>query len=118
MKQHDRIDFQETFALIIKPETIRLILSIAMTNNWKLRQLDVANVFLHGILKEIVNMRQPSKFHDKTHPDFVCRLLQSIYGLKQSPGAWFHRLHDFFIDIRIQGRYHKSVSVCLHRRKR
>lgn len=56
MGQLDGIDFWETFALVIKPTTIRLILSIAVTNGWELRHLDVSNTFLHGILNDKVFM--------------------------------------------------------------
>jgi len=43
----------------VKAATIRLVLSLAVSNNWSLRQLDVKNVFLHGLLEEEVFMRQP-----------------------------------------------------------
>jgi hypothetical protein len=46
------VDFDETFSSVIKPPTVRLILSLAISLNWPLRQLDVKNAFLHGTLKE------------------------------------------------------------------
>ena len=52
--QQAGIDYHETFSLVIKLATVRLILAIAMSCNWSLRQLDVANAFLHGLLKEDV----------------------------------------------------------------
>ena len=53
------IDFDETFSPVIKPPTVRLILSLAVQFNWPLRQLDVRNAFLHGMLREEVFMVQP-----------------------------------------------------------
>ena len=53
------IDFEETFSPFIKPPTVRLILSLPVSLNWPLRQLDVKNTFLHGTLKEEVYMTQP-----------------------------------------------------------
>uniref|UniRef100_A0A2N9IZW0 Integrase catalytic domain-containing protein n=1 Tax=Fagus sylvatica TaxID=28930 RepID=A0A2N9IZW0_FAGSY len=46
------VDFDETFSPVIKPPTVRLVLSLAVSLNWPLRQLDVKNAFLHGALKE------------------------------------------------------------------
>ena len=83
------MDFDETFSLVVKPPTVRLILLLAVSLNWPLRQLDVKNVFLHGILKEEVYMVQPQGYTDPSHPSHVCKLLKSIYGLKQAPRAWF-----------------------------
>lgn len=50
--QQHGVDFEETFSPIIKPVTIRLILSLAVTYNWSIKQLDFSNAFLHGTLQE------------------------------------------------------------------
>nr|GEW83224.1 hypothetical protein [Tanacetum cinerariifolium] len=53
------IDFHETFSPVVKSTTIRVVLSLAVTNNWPLCQLDVHNAFLYRNIKERVYMKQP-----------------------------------------------------------
>lgn len=85
MRQIEGVDVEETFASVIKPSTIRLVLSIAVSQGWSLRQLDISNAFLNGILEEDVFMLQPPGFHDARFPDRICHLKKSLYGLKRSP---------------------------------
>jgi hypothetical protein len=52
----------------------------------------VQNTFLHGVLEEEVYLRHTSGYEDTQHPNYVCRLDKTIYGLKQTPHAWYSRL--------------------------
>ena len=72
---------------MVKPATIRAVLSIAASRAWPIHQLDVKNVFLHGDLEETVYCQQPPSFVDPVFPDHVCLLQRSLYGLKQAPRA-------------------------------
>ena len=52
--QQHSIDYDETFSPVVKPATIRVVLSIAASYSWLIHQLDVKNAFLHGHLEETV----------------------------------------------------------------
>lgn len=80
------LDFHETFSPVVKPATIRTVLTVALNFSWKFFQIDVDNAFLNGFLKEDVFIKQLSGFE---HPNsnLVCRLNKAIYGLKQAPRA-------------------------------
>ena len=79
-------DYGNTFSPVAKISYVRLLLSMAAMCFWPLYQLDIKNVFLHGDLAEEVYMEQPPGLSG-----LVCRLRRSLYGLKQSPRAWFGR---------------------------
>ena len=100
--QQEGVDYLEISSPVIKPRTIRLVLTIGVTYGWHIHQLDVRNAFLNGILQEEVYMAQPPGFVDPTFPSHVCRLHKSLYGLKQAPRAWYNRLSEFLISIGFQ----------------
>jgi histone deacetylase 1/2 len=98
-KQRYGLDYEDTFSPVVKAATIRTVLSIAVSRGWSLRQLDVQNAFLHGILEEEVYMQQPPGFVEKSKENYVCKLDKALYGLKQAPRAWYSRLSTKLIDL-------------------
>lgn len=97
--QRPEVDFSETFSPVINPATIRLMLSLAVTNGWTIHQLDINNAFLQGSLTEDVYMTQPQGFVDKDKPTHVCKLRKALYGLKQAPRAWYNELRTFLLSF-------------------
>ncbi|GJT33877.1 ribonuclease H-like domain-containing protein [Tanacetum coccineum] len=93
--QLEGVDVDETFSPVVKPRTIRTVLSLAASRHWPIHQLDVKNAFLHGDLSETVYMHQPPGFWDSSRPNYVCLLQRSFYGLKQAPRAWFQRFASY-----------------------
>ena len=93
------MDYGETFSPVVKPATIRVVLSLAAAQAWPINQLDVKNTFLHGHLQETVYCQQPSGFVDSQLPHHVCRLNKSLYGLKQAPSTWFTRFATYLLSI-------------------
>ncbi|WJZ97935.1 hypothetical protein VitviT2T_016503 [Vitis vinifera] len=86
------IDYTETFAPVAKINIVRVLLSLAANLDWPLQQFDVKNVFLHGKLSEEVYMDlPPGCMVSEKQCQKVCKLKKSLYGLKQSPRAWFGR---------------------------
>ena len=85
------IDYQETFAPVAKINTVCVLLSLAANLDWSLYQLDVKNAFLNGDLEEEVYTDIPAGLETTLNFNKVCRLRKSLYGLKQSPRAWFER---------------------------
>jgi hypothetical protein len=91
---------------VAKINTIWVLLSLAANLEWPLQQFDVKNAFLHGDLEEKVYMDFPLGFSTSSESGKVCRLRKSLYGLKQSPRAWFGR---FTHSMRKYG-YYQSQS--------
>ena len=97
-KKRYGIDYEDTFSPVVEAATMHIVLSVTVSRGWSLRQLDVKNVFLHGVRKEEVYMRQPPGIEDPNASRHICKLYKALYGLKQAPRAWFSRqsskLHD------------------------
>jgi len=90
--QVEGLDFDETFALVARLKSIRLLLGVACILKFKLFQMDVKSEFLNRYLHEEVYVEQPKRFIDPSFPNHVYKLKKALYGLKQAPKAWYERL--------------------------
>ena len=101
----------------MKPAIVRTMLSLALSRQWPIHQLDVKNAFLHGTLQETVYCVQPSGFEDSAHPEFVYHLNKSLYGLKQAPRAWYSRFATHLLSLGfVEAK--SDTSLCLSARLR
>jgi hypothetical protein len=89
--QREGVDFTEVFAPVSKHTSLRALLAIVNADNLHLKQLDVKTAFLNGELDEVIYMSQPPGYHEGG-PDISCHLHKALYGLRQAPRAWHHRL--------------------------
>jgi len=91
-RQRQGVDYFEVFAHTGKYKTLRVALSIAASQDMELNQLDVPSAFVRAELEEDVYMEMPPGFEQ---PGMVCKLLKSLYGLKQSPRNWYMLCSSF-----------------------
>ncbi|GJZ26305.1 retrovirus-related pol polyprotein from transposon TNT 1-94 [Tanacetum coccineum] len=91
-RQEEGIDFEESFAPVVRIEAIRIFIANAASKNMTIYQMDVKTTFLNGELKEEVYVSQPEGFVDPDHPSHVYRLKKALYGLKKAPRGIRHRL--------------------------
>eukprot|EP00271_Cylindrocystis_brebissonii_P021026 TRINITY_DN732_c0_g1_i3.p1 TRINITY_DN732_c0_g1~~TRINITY_DN732_c0_g1_i3.p1 ORF type:complete len:1491 (-),score=166.73 TRINITY_DN732_c0_g1_i3:1047-5519(-) len=123
--QKEGLDYFETFAPVVKLAALRLLLSFACLFSWIIEASDVDSAFLNGILKETIFMKQPEGFTCKGYEAKVCRLLKTLYGLKQAARGWneefvsfmisqgFHSLHSE-PSIFIRGSGSDFIAVAFH----
>src|ERR1051325_5690794 len=90
--QKYEFDYNETFSPVVKPATIKVLLTLALTYEWEVQQIDINNAFLNGALEEEVYMMQPLGF-ENANKSLVCKLNRALYGLNQAPRSWYDKLH-------------------------
>lgn len=97
--QKKGLDYFETFAPVVKLTSVRFLL--ALIAHWDLEaiQLDVETAFLNGKLDAEVYVVQPEGFYDHSQPTAVCKLKRTLYGLKQSPRAWYQKFRGTLVMI-------------------
>ena len=92
--QMEGVDYEETFSPVAMLKSIRFLLSIVAALDYEIWQMDVKTAFLNGYLDESIYMMQPEGFIVEGQEQKVCKLLRSIYGLKQASRSWNLRFDE------------------------
>src|SRR5277367_6269862 len=110
--QRPGYDYMETFSPVVRMDTLRAILALVAEEGLKMQQMDVKGAYLNGTLQETIYMRQPEGCEDGT--DRVCRLIKSLYGLKQAGREWNNELDR---KLKIHGYEHLFADPCAYIRR-
>ena len=105
------IDYDETFFPVVKFQSIRILLALAVQNDMLLHQMDVVTAFLNGTLEEEIYMQQPDGYIQQGKEHLVCKLKKFLYGLKQSPRCWNKVFTEFMESIGFQ---QSSADPCIY----
>ncbi|CAL1370826.1 unnamed protein product [Linum trigynum] len=100
------VDFWDTFSLVAKQNSVKLLIKLAAAKHWHLHQMDVSNAFLNGFLDEEIYMELPPRLNQL--PEYkgkVCKLQKSLYGMKQASRQWFVRLTDVLLKLGFKQSY-------------
>nr|GEV63369.1 retrovirus-related Pol polyprotein from transposon TNT 1-94 [Tanacetum cinerariifolium] len=92
------INYEEVFAPVARIEAIRLFLAYASFMGFMVYQMDIKSAFLYGIIEEEVYVCQPPGFEDPDYPEKVYKVVKALYGLHQSPRAWYETLANYLLE--------------------
>jgi hypothetical protein len=105
------VDYQDTYAPVVRFSTIRTLLAFAIQHNMTIHQMDVVTAFLNGSLEEEIYMDQPEGYVQLGQEHLVCRLKKSLYGLKQSPRCWNTTFATFMESV---GSRQSTADPCVY----
>jgi Reverse transcriptase (RNA-dependent DNA polymerase) len=100
--QEAELDYDETFAPVIRIDSIRTLFAISASNDLVIIQVDCKNAFLHSKSDYNIYVQQPEGFKDVNQPDAVLLLNKALYGLKQAPRLWHLLLTEVIISMGYQ----------------
>lgn len=103
------INYDETFAPVIRKEHVRYLLSQAVAYELEVHHMDVDSAFLNGELKEEIYMVLPQGFGE--HSGKIVKLLKSLYGLKQSSNCWYEKINN---TLKSNNYYPSSSDPCVY----
>ncbi|KAH9705270.1 hypothetical protein KPL70_011800 [Citrus sinensis] len=96
-RQQEGLDYFDTYSLVTRINSIRMIIAIAALRNLEIHQMNVKTAFLNRDLDEEIYMKQPEGFIAPGQENKVCKLVKSLYGLKQAPKQWHEKFDHTMI---------------------
>ena len=104
------MDEEIVYSPVARMLTLRMLLALAVENDLEIAQLDVKSAFLSSTLDEPVYMRPPDGL-EMVPPGYVCKLVKSLYGLRQSPKCF-----NDFVDRKLSDLNFKRsmIDPCLY----
>ncbi|GJV50141.1 zinc finger, CCHC-type containing protein [Tanacetum coccineum] len=112
-KQKSGIDYFNTYAPVACISTIRLLIDMAPIHNLIIHQMDVKTTFLNGELDKEVYMNQPRGFIIHGNENKVCKLIKSLYRLKQAPKQWHQKFNEVVL---FNGYLLNQADKCVYRK--
>ena len=97
--QEEGIDYGETFAPVVKQQSLRLLLAISVNENLKMHHIDISTAFLYGEIDEEVYIEPPEGIKDTLEENVVLKLNKALYGLKQASRSWNKTLVNFLNEL-------------------
>jgi hypothetical protein len=97
--QVERVDYDETFAPVARYTSIRNIIAIAAEMGWRIHQMNVKTDFLNGFIEEEVYIEQRQGFEVCERESHVCIMRKALYGMKQSPKAWYSHINSYLLQM-------------------
>nr|GEZ90120.1 hypothetical protein [Tanacetum cinerariifolium] len=111
-REEEGINYDEVFAPVARIKAIRLLLAYASFMDFIVYQMDVKSAFLYGTIEEEVYVSQPPNFVDLQFPDKVYKVEKALYGLHQSPRAWYETLSNYLWENRFRrGTINKTLFI-------
>nr|GEX87427.1 hypothetical protein [Tanacetum cinerariifolium] len=104
--QEEGIDYREVFAPVARIEAIRLFLAYASFMGFMVYQINVNSAFLYGTIEEKVYVCEPPWFEDRDHPDKVYKVVKALFGLHQTPRAWYW--YETLTNYLLEKGFHKG----------
>ena len=94
-EQHYQLDYDQTFASVVKPMSYKIIFSLAAIHNWEIEHMDIKTAFLYNKIDEKVYIEQLTGF---TKDNQVFYLKKTLYSLKQLPQIWYTKIATFLTE--------------------